>query len=109
MTSHRRSPRPLAGALGALADRLAPETTLAEVQSLWREAVGERIAESARPVAERGGVLTVACESSVWAQELDLMSAAILERLNARLERNRVQRLRCTAAYPSAADEDHPW
>jgi predicted nucleic acid-binding Zn ribbon protein len=42
-------------------------------------------------------MLTVSCESSVWAQELDLMSDAILERLNGRLERGRITKLRCVA------------
>jgi hypothetical protein len=31
----------------------------------------------------------------VWAQELDLMGPAILERLNERLRAGRVSRLRC--------------
>jgi hypothetical protein len=33
----------------------------------------------------------------VWAQELDLMGPAIVERLNAALERGSVTRLRCVA------------
>ena len=49
------------------------------------------IYERAKPVAERAGVLTVSCESSVWAQELDLMSDAIRERLNERLTRGRTE------------------
>jgi predicted nucleic acid-binding Zn ribbon protein len=48
-------------------------------------------------VAERAGVLTISCESSVWAQELDLMSEAILERLNQGLRRGQIARLKCVA------------
>lgn len=96
----RRSPRPLAGAFAALTERLAPETLLAEVQSAWRDAVGMSIAIRAWPVSERGGVLTVSCESSTWAQELDLMSEAICERLNQHLERGHIARLRCVATPP---------
>jgi hypothetical protein len=33
----------------------------------------------------------------VWAQELDLMGPAIVERLNQRLRSGRVARLRCVA------------
>jgi len=33
----------------------------------------------------------------VWAQELDLMAPAILERLNSLLRTGRVSRLRCVA------------
>jgi predicted nucleic acid-binding Zn ribbon protein len=96
----RRSPRPLAAAFEALAQELAPQTVLGETQSAWREAVGHSIAERAWPVSERGGVLTVSCESSVWAQELDLMSEPILERLNERLGQGHILRLRCVATPP---------
>ncbi len=40
------------------------------------------MAREAAPVGERGGILTVSCRSAVWAQELDLLSADLLERLN---------------------------
>jgi predicted nucleic acid-binding Zn ribbon protein len=96
----RRAPRPLAGALDALTQELSPETVLAEVQAAWRGAVGAAIAARARPVAERAGVLTVSCESSVWAQELDLMGVAIVARLNERLSGGRITRLRCIAGEP---------
>ena len=63
----------LSHAVAALADRLAPQTTLAEIQRVWAEAVGEVVAAQAEPTGERDGVLTVTCASAVWAQELDLM------------------------------------
>ena len=97
MTAYRRSPRPMAFALGQIRDELAPESLLADVQRAWRAAVGPTIAEEAQPTAERGGVVTVSCSASVWAQELDLMAPAILERLNRMLDSGRVARLRCVA------------
>jgi predicted nucleic acid-binding Zn ribbon protein len=97
MTHYRRSPRSMTGALGALADRLAPQTLLADVQRAWPGAVGEAIAAEAQPTAERGGVVTISCSASVWAQELDLMGPQIIERLNAALATGSVQRLRCVA------------
>ena len=93
----RRGLRPFAGALEQLRDDLAPHTLLAEAQRHWKEAVGEAIAAEAQPTAERSGVLTVSCSASVWAQELDLMSPAILERLNALLPGAPLSRLRCVA------------
>jgi predicted nucleic acid-binding Zn ribbon protein len=90
----------LTSALEAIADELAPESVLADVQRAWRKAVGEAIAAQAQPTAERGGVVTVSCSASVWAQELDLMAPQIIERLNELLRRGRVQRLRCVAAGP---------
>jgi predicted nucleic acid-binding Zn ribbon protein len=84
-------------ALNALADELAPETLLGDVQRAWPQAVGRSIAAQAQPTAERAGVVTIACSASVWAQELDLMAPQILERLNAALGGAGVQRLRCVA------------
>jgi predicted nucleic acid-binding Zn ribbon protein len=91
----RLAPRPLALPLGTLRSALAPATTLAHVQEVWEEVAGPAIATAAQPSAERDGVLTVLCESSVWAQELDLMGAELIPRLNARLGGGRVRELRC--------------
>jgi predicted nucleic acid-binding Zn ribbon protein len=62
--------------------------------------VGTAIAAEAEPTSERAGVLTVSCSASVWAQELDLMGPAIVERLNSRLRGGRITRLRCVATPP---------
>ena len=94
----RRDPRPLSHAIAALADRLAPQTTLAEVQRVWPTAVGEAIAGQAEPTGERDGVLTVTCSSAVWAQELDLMGAELVGRINTALGAEAVRSLRCSAA-----------
>ena len=98
MTSHRRNPRRVTFAIDQIRDQLAPDTLLAEVQRGWPEAVGESIAAEAQPTFERAGVLTISCSASVWAQELDLMAPAILERLNGPLRRGRIQRLKCITA-----------
>jgi predicted nucleic acid-binding Zn ribbon protein len=78
-------------------DELAPDSLLARVQQVWPEAVGESIAAEARPSAERGGVLTISCSASVWAQELDLMGPTILEHLNTALGGSQIERLRCVS------------
>lgn len=100
----RRAPRPLAEAIGPLQASLAPATLLAEVQRTWPAAVGEAIACEAHPVAERGGVVTVACAASVWAQELDLMAPLLIERLNAAIGAGEVKRLRCITANAAARE-----
>jgi predicted nucleic acid-binding Zn ribbon protein len=93
----RAAPRPLALALEDLRDRIAPATPLAAVQRAWTEAAGPVVAREATPVSERAGVVTVACRSAVWAQELDLLAPTILEGLNARLKGVEVHSLRCVA------------
>jgi predicted nucleic acid-binding Zn ribbon protein len=81
----RPAPRPLAVALEGVVGRAEPATLLARAQGAWAEAAGSGLAAFADPVSERDGVLTVACESAVWAQELELLSADLLARLNAAL------------------------
>ena len=97
MSRSRRNPRSLAHAFEALRDELAPATALAQIQRAWPDVVGAAISAEAQPTAERGGVLTVSCSASVWAQELDLMAPTILERLNTYLDGLTVERLRCVA------------
>jgi predicted nucleic acid-binding Zn ribbon protein len=91
----RSAPRPLSFALGSLTDALAPVTTLARAQRAWEQAVGGPIAEAGIPTAERAGVLTITCADAVWAAELDLMGAELVERLNDELGEGLIQRLRC--------------
>ena len=92
----REGPRPLGLALDTLADSLEPPTLLAAVQRAWPDAAGS-FARVAEPVAERDGVVTVACDSAVLSHELDLMSELVVERLNAVLGRLAVRRLRTRA------------
>jgi predicted nucleic acid-binding Zn ribbon protein len=98
----RHAPRPLALALAPLERALAPASLLADVQRVWSEVAGPAIAREATPVAARGGVLTIACASSVWAQELDLMGPQIVTRLNAAIGSDGVQRLRCVTGTRTA-------
>jgi predicted nucleic acid-binding Zn ribbon protein len=93
----RRRPRALGDALREVRAQTAPQTLLAAVQSCWRDAVGEQIAAQAEPVSERDGEVTVACRSSTWAQELDLLSEQLLGRLNKCLSEARITALRFTA------------
>lgn len=91
----RAAPRSLSVALEDLTSVLAPATTLARVQEVWERATGPAIAAAARPSAERDGILTVLCEAAVWAQELDLMAAELVPRLNAELGDQAIRELRC--------------
>jgi predicted nucleic acid-binding Zn ribbon protein len=83
----RRSgaPRSLAEALESVRSEVAPQTLLAAAQEAWPRAAGSLVAAQGEPVAERGGVVTVACATATWAQELDLMGPQILEKLRAEL------------------------
>ncbi len=98
---HRFAPRRAGGASGAigrLVGSLQPVGLLAEVQRVWPEAVGAALAPRATPIAARDGVVSVTCESAVWAHELTLMSGELIGRLNAHLGAGAVLGLRCSAA-----------
>ena len=98
----RLAPRRLGAALDRLTADLAPATTLARVQACWPDTVGPAIAAEAEPVSEREGVVTVACKSAVWAQELDLLGPDLVGRLNGALGASEgtgpIRRLRTVAA-----------
>jgi hypothetical protein len=100
----RRSPRPVGHALDAVTAALAPATLLAEVQRAWPEAAGAAFAPHSEPFRERGGDVYVACGEAVRAQELDLMSEMVVERLNRALGRPAVRRLRVQARRVSDRD-----
>ena len=82
----RLAPRPLRLALERTTASAAPASLLASVQSVWAEVAGTAVAEEAEPVSERDGVVTIACRSAVWAQELELLGRDLEGRLGARLE-----------------------
>lgn len=94
----RRAPRPISAALATFTASIEPATVLASVQAVWAASVGEAIAAHASPVAERGGVLEVVCDESVWAAELELMGPEVVDRLSASLGRPAVTALRCRTA-----------
>ena len=90
----RLAPRPLSTALDQVIPAVAPDTLLARVQAAWPAVAGARLAEAAAPVSERDGVVTVACESGVWAQELELLAPDLLSALEGALGDRSVTKLR---------------
>jgi predicted nucleic acid-binding Zn ribbon protein len=90
----RLAPRPLSAALTAVVPDVAPDTLLARVQAAWKGVAGPRLADAAAPISERDGVVTVACESGVWAQELELLAPDILAGLEAALRGRSATKLR---------------
>jgi predicted nucleic acid-binding Zn ribbon protein len=94
----RRRPQELGRVLGRVQEQLAPPDLLAAVQSHWREAAGDQVAEESWPEAERDGRVTVRCRSAVWAAELTMLEQTLLGQLNERLARGRqVRGLKFTA------------
>lgn len=90
----RLAPRPLRAALAEVVGEARPAGLLAAVQAAWPAVAGEVLAAAAEPVSERGGTITVACESAVWAQELELLAPDLARRLGEALSEGRVEGLR---------------
>jgi predicted nucleic acid-binding Zn ribbon protein len=96
--SRRLGPRPLSLALASAIGQARPAGLLAAVQSAWPPVAGPVLAGAASPASEQSGIVTVECESGVWAQELELLAPDLMARLNGQLEaageQGRVERLR---------------
>jgi len=98
-----REPRPLAEALARVVEKAAPATTIARLQGCWERVAGAVIAAEAEPVSERAGVVTIACRSAVWANELELLAPGLVERLNEALGGPAVGTLRFVVGRPGRA------
>jgi predicted nucleic acid-binding Zn ribbon protein len=96
----RLAPRPLAVALEEVRRDASPTTLIAAVQTAWPGVAGEGLTNAAHPLSESAGVVTIACESGVWAHELELLGPDLLERLNAALAGPRVAKLRFVVGSP---------
>jgi hypothetical protein len=78
-----RSPEPIAGVIRRAEREVPGQKPNVSLQD-WEAAVGARIAERAQPIEIDRGTLIVRVATNVWASELSLLAAPILERLAAR-------------------------
>jgi hypothetical protein len=92
----RRSGGPPAGSAGAVADA-------------WRQVVGPAVADHTAPLRKsRAGVLTVACSSAAWAQELTMRRDELVGLLAAAAPDAGVTGLRFSVADHVPAGEPPP-
>ena len=76
--------------------------------SLWRQAAGPQVVAATQPLRLARGTLTVACESSVWANELTYLGGSLLEKLRALDPDCPVTKLRFVTSGGSRRQEDEP-
>jgi len=74
--------------------RCEPDFALKEVWKLWDEAVGETIAQNARPAAFKGKLLIVHVISSVWIHQLQFLKNDLISKLNAALGKPLVEEIK---------------
>lgn len=70
----------------------------AVLQPVWRQVVGEVVAQSTSPVRWAGTTLVIGCSSTAWANELGRQRLEWLGRLQRRLGRATVTELRFEAS-----------
>ncbi|MEW5743320.1 MAG: DUF721 domain-containing protein [Myxococcota bacterium] len=67
--------------------------SLAAIEPLWRDTVGELASRHTRPARWEGGALVIACDATAWREVLQQEAPAVLAKLNAALGEARVDRL----------------
>jgi predicted nucleic acid-binding Zn ribbon protein len=74
--------------------RCEPDFALKKVWQLWDEAVGETIAQNARPEAFKGTLLIVRVNSSAWIHQLQFLKKDLISKLNAALGKPLVEEIK---------------
>jgi len=70
------------------------------IWELWDGVVGKKIAKHARPSSIKKGVLWVKVTDSIWLQELEFMTQVIKERINSKLQRQAIKKIRFRVGTP---------
>ena len=91
-----RDPKGLGDVLGDLTRQSGWDSQLAREDLVlqWEEVTGAEPARHARPVALDGGLLTVQCDSTAWAKNLQLMRGEIVTQLIRRFPEAGVENVR---------------
>lgn len=93
----RRAPRSINTSIEKLVQQVRPNSALTNVQAVWEEIVGPQIHSVTKLIRVRNGELLVQCESSLWANEISLLSAQIILKINRFIPTNEsIQKIRCT-------------
>lgn len=74
--------------------RQEADEELVQVWDLWDRAVGEAIAENARPAAFRGKLLLVHVTSSTWLHQLQFLKKDIITKVNDALGKELVEEIK---------------
>lgn len=86
---------PIGAVIENLLQRHRPAMTasMMAIWEVWESAVGPEIAANARPAAVKGGLLLVNVSNSTWRHHLRFLEHEIIDKLNAAVGEQRVQRL----------------
>ncbi len=95
MTNKRyyRKPEPLGNVMERLLKRLNIDFDARRIWEVWKEVVGEPIANRAHPDYIKQKTLCVRVSNSAWLQDLQFRRDEIIERINDRLGRPMVENI----------------
>jgi predicted nucleic acid-binding Zn ribbon protein len=98
--------QPVEALLSPMLARLAREGGAVALGPVWLQVAGPQIARQVRPVAFEGGALVLEASTARWQSEVSALAANLLEKLNAALGGERVERLsvRLAGANPDKAE-----
>jgi hypothetical protein len=98
--------QPVEALLTPMLARLAREGGAVALGPIWAQVAGPQIARQVRPVAFEGGALVLEAATARWQAEVSALAADLLQKLNAALGRERVERLlvRLASAHPDKAE-----
>ena len=82
---------------GPLKKQLEDSEVVEEAKLVMKDMFGEELAKHANPLFLKNRTLTISCSSSAIAQEIRLNQTQIVEKLNEKLGRNEVDRIRYLA------------
>jgi len=91
-----RDPKGIGDALADLTRQAGWDSQLAREDLVlqWEKVAGEETARHASPVALADGLLTVQCDSTAWAKNLQLMRGAIVTEIARRFPEAKVENVR---------------
>lgn len=91
-----RDPKGIGDAVADLTRQAGWDSQLAREDLVlqWEQVAGEETARHASPVALSDGLLTVQCDSTAWAKNLQLMRGAIVTEIARRFPEARVENVR---------------
>lgn len=95
-------PQRMSALLPELLGKVAKESGQARgLAVLWRQAVGDRIADAVRPISLRGGTLLLAAATPEWHREVAGRHADLLARVQAAVNAADIRALAFTVLPPS--------
>ena len=103
----RAAPRRLGDIINPALARMATSEQ-ARAYGAWARAAGDQVASGAHARHFARGVLTVECNSSVWANELTYLGGQLLARLDEVAPGHPIKRFRFVVAGAAVKQEDEP-